>query len=122
MPGVRVLVGTRKGAFVLTSDEGRHDWRIAGPHFGGWEVMHAKGSPADPARVYASTWTGWHGQVVQRSDDGGATWEAAGNAFPYATEPGTHKWYDGTDHPWDFAKVWDFPDNPPVGPTSTSPC
>ena len=106
MARVRVLVGTRKGAFVLTSDEARRDWRIEGPHFGGWEVMHVQGSPADPDRLYASQWTDWHGQVVQRSDDGGRSWEPVGNEFAYEGETGTHQWYDGTPHPWEFKRVW----------------
>jgi photosystem II stability/assembly factor-like uncharacterized protein len=112
MTEVRVLVGTRKGAFVLRSDEGRRDWRIEGPHFAGWQVMHVAGSPADPDRMWASQWTDWHGQVVQRSDDGGRTWDAVGNAFPYASEPGTHRWYDDSPHPWEFAKVWHFEASP----------
>ena len=106
MPGVRVLVGTRKGAFVLTSDEGRRDWQVAGPFFGGWEMYHLKGSPADPDRIWASQSGGWFGQVVQRSDDGGRTWAPVGNEFRYDGVPGTHQWYDGTPHPWEFARVW----------------
>jgi photosystem II stability/assembly factor-like uncharacterized protein len=110
MASVRVLVGTRKGAFVLTSDEGRRDWQVSGPHFGGWEIYHLKGSPVDPDRVWASQSSGWFGQVVHRSDDGGRTWGAVGNDFRYATadgqEPGPHQWYDGTPHPWEFARVW----------------
>jgi photosystem II stability/assembly factor-like uncharacterized protein len=106
MSGVRVLVGTRKGAFVLTSDEARADWQVDGPHFGGWEIYHMKGSPADPDRLYASQSTGWFGQLIQRSDDGGATWEPVGNEFVYDGDAGTHQWYDGTQHPWEFARVW----------------
>ena len=106
MPGVRVLVGTRKGAFVLTSDEGRRDWQVGGPFFGGWEMYHLKGSPADPDRVWASQSGGWFGQVVQRSDDGGRSWAPVGNEFRYEGVPGTHQWYDGTPHPWEFARVW----------------
>jgi hypothetical protein len=106
MAGVRVLVGTRKGAFVLTSDEGRRDWTVAGPHFGGWEVYHLKGSPVDPDRVYAAPSGGWFGQIIQRSDDGGRTFEPVGNEFSYDGTPGTHQWYDGTPHPWEFARVW----------------
>ncbi|HEX9355642.1 MAG TPA: exo-alpha-sialidase, partial [Streptosporangiaceae bacterium] len=74
MSSVRVLVGTRKGAFVLTSDGRREDWAVSGPHFPGWEIYHVKGSPADPDRVFASQCSGWFGQVIQRSDDGGQTW------------------------------------------------
>ena len=106
MSGVRVLVGTRKGSFVLTSDAGRKDWDVQGPEFAGWEVYHVKGSPADPDRLYASQSSGWFGQVIQRSDDGGKTWEQMGNKFEYAGVPGTHQWYDGTPHPWEFARVW----------------
>jgi BNR/Asp-box repeat len=106
MSGVRVLVGTRKGAFVLTSDERRREWKVDGPHFAGWEIYHVKGSPHNPDRIYASQSSGWFGQLIQRSDDGGRTWEAAGNDFAYAGIPGTHQWYDGTPHPWEFARVW----------------
>src|SRR5216117_817318 len=106
MSRVRVLVGTRKGAFVLTSDATRERWDIGGPHFGGWEIYHLKGSPADPNRLYASQSSGWFGQLIQRSNDGGKTWEAVGNKFVYDGVPGTHLWYDGTSRPWEFARVW----------------
>ncbi len=106
MSGVRVLVGTRKGAFVLTSDGSRKSWKIEGPHFAGWEIYHVKGSPANPARLYASQSSGWFGQVLQRSNDGGKTWEAAGNDFQYEGTTGTHTWYDGSPHPWEFKRVW----------------
>ena len=106
MSGVRVLVGTRKGAFILTSDAGREKWDVSGPHFGGWEIYHVAGSPADPSRLYASQSTGWFGQLMQRSDDGGATWTPVGNEFAYTGEPGTHLWYDGTPRPWEFKRVW----------------
>ena len=127
MSKVRVLVGTRKGAFILTSDGKREKWEVSGPHFAGWELYHLKGSPADPNRIYASQCSGWFGQVIQRSDDGGKTWEAPGgdikpgpeamqqgasNKFVYdgSAETGkpltTHQWYDGTQHPWEFKRVW----------------
>jgi photosystem II stability/assembly factor-like uncharacterized protein len=106
MSGVRLLVGTRKGAFVLSSDGRRERWDVSGPHFAGWEIYHIKGSPADPDRLYASQSSSWSGQVIQRSDDGGATWEPAGNKFTYDGVPGTHQWYDGTPHPWEFERVW----------------
>src|SRR5499427_2363530 len=129
MSTVRVLVGTRKGAFILTSDGKRKDWKVDGPHFTGWEVYHLKGSLADPNRIYASQTSGWFGQVIQRSDDGGKTWFQPGtppgettgpggmpkgesNKFVYDTsqETGapltTHQWYDGTQHPWEFKRVW----------------
>jgi len=106
MSRVRVLAGTRKGAFVLESDERRRDWTVSGPHFAGWEIYHLKGSPADPNRIYASQSSGWFGQQIQRSDDGGKTWNPVGNKFVYDGVPGTHQWYDGTPHPWEFARVW----------------
>ena len=106
MSKVRVLVGTRKGAFVLTADGKRENWAISGPFFGGWEIYHVKGSPADPNRLWASQTSTWFGQQIQRSDDGGATWTPSGNKFVYDGVPGTHQWYDGTPHPWEFARVW----------------
>ncbi|MBK6767605.1 MAG: exo-alpha-sialidase [Ardenticatenales bacterium] len=108
MSTVRVLVGTKKGAFICTSDAARRDWKIDGPHFGGWEIYHVKGSPVDQNRLYASQSSSWFGQVIQRSDDGGATWAPVGNEFGYASMPGTHQWYDGTPHPWEFKRVWHF--------------
>jgi len=106
MSGVRVLVGTRKGAFVLNADGARKQWKVDGPFFGGWEMYHVKGSPADPQRLYASQSTGWFGQLIQRSNDGGRTWEPVDNKFVYEGTPGPHKWYDGTPHPWEFKRVW----------------
>ncbi|MBV8163639.1 MAG: exo-alpha-sialidase [Candidatus Eremiobacteraeota bacterium] len=108
MSKVRVLVGTRKGAFVLSSDGKREKWEVSGPHFAGWEIYHVKGSPADPNRIYASQTSSWFGQQVQRSNDGGTTWEPVGNEFVYDGVPGTHQWYDGTPHPWEFKRVWHF--------------
>jgi len=130
MSGIRVLVGTRKGAFVLTSDGTRKRWDISGPHFGGWEIYHLKGSPVDPDRLYASQTSSWFGQIIQRSDDGGTTWYQPGtspgeptttpdgmpkgesNKFVYDSSPETgkplttHQWYDGSQRPWEFKRVW----------------
>jgi len=112
MSGVRVLAGTKKGAFILTSDGKRERWTISGPFFGGWEIYHMKGSPADADRIYVSQSTGWFGQQIQRSDDGGRTWEPVGNEFRYDGVPGTHQWYDGTPHPWEFKRVWHLEPSP----------
>src|SRR5260370_34352899 len=106
MTGVRVLVGTRKGAFVLNSDGKREKWEVSGLHFAGWEIYHVEGSPVHQDRLYASQSSGWFGQVIQRSDDGGVAWAPVGNDFSYQGEPGTHQWYAGTPHPWEFARVW----------------
>ncbi len=111
MGGVRVLVGTKKGAFILTSND-RRTWDVAGPHFPGWEIHHITGSPVDPDRLYAAQWTSWFGQLIQRSDDGGATWEAVDNTFVYEGDPGTHLYYDGTPRPWTFQKVWHLEPSP----------
>lgn len=121
MSKVRVLVGTKKGAFILTSDGKRDKWDVSEPLFAGWSVYHMKGSPVDPNRIYASQCSDWFGQVIQRSSDGGKTWEQPGgepppsmdsfptgasNKFVYDGIPGTHQWYDGTPHPWEFKRVW----------------
>lgn len=106
MPGVRVLVGTIKGAFILTSDAKRKKWDVSGPLFGGWQIYHLKGSPVDTNRLYATQSTDWFGQVIHRSNDGGLTWETMDNEFAYSGETGQHKWYDGTPHPWEFKRVW----------------
>jgi BNR/Asp-box repeat len=123
MSKTRVLVGTKKGAFILTSDGRRTQWDVSGPHFAGWEIYHVKGSPVEPSRIYASQTSGWFGQLIQRSDDGGKTWHSPGsdpneltgpdgmpkgesNKFVYEGEVGSHKWYDGTQHPWEFKRIW----------------
>ena len=106
MSGVRVLVGTRKGAFILSADGARKSWDVRGPFFEGWEIYHVKASPVNPDRIYASQSSGWFGQIIQRSDDGGLTWAPVGNGFAYDGVAGTHQWYDGTPHPWEFARVW----------------
>jgi photosystem II stability/assembly factor-like uncharacterized protein len=106
MSQVRVLVGTRKGAFIISSDGMRQKWDVSGPHFAGWEIYHLKGSPADPDRIYCSQSSGWFGQQIQQSSDGGKTWSPVGNKFVYEGTPGTHLWYDGKPHPWEFKRVW----------------
>jgi photosystem II stability/assembly factor-like uncharacterized protein len=106
MSSVRVLIGTRKGAFILTADGKRERWDVSGPHFGGWEIYHMKGSPADPNRIYASQSSSWFGQVIQRSSDGGKSWETVGNKFAYEGAVGKHLWYDGSQRPFEFARVW----------------
>ncbi len=106
MSAVRVLVGTRKGAFVITSDGRRDRWEVSGPFFAGWEIYHVKGSPVNPDRLYASQSTAWFGQMIQRSDDGGKTWAPVGNEFQYDGEIGTHLGHDDQQHLWKFKRVW----------------
>jgi len=112
MSGIRLLVGTHKGAFILTSDGKRQKWDVNGPYFAGLDIYHLKGSPANPDRLYASQTSDWFGQVVHRSDDGGKTFETVSNNFVYDGDPGTHQWYDGTQHPWEFKRVWYFEPSP----------
>ncbi|BET68091.1 hypothetical protein ASA1KI_30090 [Opitutales bacterium ASA1] len=112
MSRIRVLAGTKKGAFVIESDASRKDWKISGPHFAGWEIYHMKASPVNPDRIYASQTSSWFGQVVQRSDDGGRSWEPVGNAFGYVGDPGTHQHFDGTQRPWEFKRIWHFEPSP----------
>jgi photosystem II stability/assembly factor-like uncharacterized protein len=129
MAAIRILVGTRKGAFILTSDGERRNWSVDGPHFAGWEIYHMKGSPVNPDRIYVSQTSSWFGQIIQRSDDGGKSWSQPGSSASYEQPAGgmpqgesnmfvydtseesgkpltTHQWYDGTQHPWEFARVW----------------
>ena len=123
MSKIRILAGTKKGAFIITADGKRKDWQVSGPHFAGWEIYHLKGSAVDPNRIYASQSSGWFGQIIQRSDDGGQSWHTPGsspeelqgpggfpkgesNKFTYDGEASTHKWYDGSQHPWEFKRVW----------------
>ncbi len=123
MSKIRILVGTKKGAFILTSDGTRKNWEVSGPHFAGWEMYHLKGSPVEPNRIFASQTSAWFGQIIQRSDDGGKTWNPPGtkpedlmgpdgmpkgqsNMFQYEGEVGTHKFYDGSQHPWEFKRIW----------------
>src|SRR5438309_7895009 len=121
MSGIRLLAGTRKGAFILTSDGKRKNWQVDGPHFAGWEIYHMKGSPVNPNRIYASQTSAWFGQIIQRSEDGGKTWDTPGgappktptgmpmpesNKFVYDGVPGTDQWYDGSQHPCEFKRVW----------------
>src|SRR5262245_9426399 len=126
MSSVRVLVGTRKGAFIFTSDGKRKKWDVNGPLFGGWDIYHMKGSPVDPNRIFASQTSGWFGQIIQRSDDGGKTWHQPGtpageptttpdgmpkaesnkSVYDPATPLTTHQFCDGTQKPWVFKRVW----------------
>lgn len=117
MSRVRLLVGTRKGAFILTADGKRQRWEVSGPHFAGWEIYHLKGTPGDPDRIYASQSSGWFGQLIQRSRDGGQTWEPVDNKFTYEGTVGQHLWYDGTPHPWEFKRIWSL--EPSLGDPDT---
>ncbi len=112
MSGVRVLVGTAKGTFVLESDGARKKWSVGGPFFGGMESYHVAASPVDPNRIWSAPSTSWFGQLMHRSDDGGKTWSAVGKEFTYASEPGTHLWYDGTPRPFEFKRVWHLEPSP----------
>ena len=106
MSGVRVLLGTQKCAFILTSDGNRQRWKLSDPLFVGWEIFHITGSIADPNRLYASQFNSWFGQLIQRSNDGGETWEPAGNRFLFEGGIGHYEGHDGTPQPWEFKRIW----------------
>jgi photosystem II stability/assembly factor-like uncharacterized protein len=80
MPDVLVLVGTRKGLFVLQSDEQRRDWEVRGPFCEGWPIFHAI---YDDGTIYAAAASDWHGTAIWRSSDLGETWEHSSEGLAY---------------------------------------
>jgi photosystem II stability/assembly factor-like uncharacterized protein len=82
MPRVMVLVGTRKGCFLLESDGDRRDWEVRGPFCEGWPVYHAV-HDAETDTIYAAAASEWHGAGVWRSDDRGATWTLSSEGLAY---------------------------------------
>ena len=85
MASTLLLVGTRKGCFVLQSDGDRRDWSIRGPFCEGWPIYHAVHDPASGA-IYAAAASEWHGAAVWRSPDLGETWEHSSEGIGYAYE------------------------------------
>ncbi len=83
MPLTVLLVGTRKGCFVLESDEARRDWKLRGPFCEGWPVYHAVHDPESGA-IYAAAASEWHGAGVWRSADLGERWELSSEGLAYA--------------------------------------
>src|SRR5262245_41188187 len=90
----------------MTSDGNRQQWEVQGPLFAAGVIDHWEGSPADPNRLFLAQWGGWFGQVVQRSSDGGKTWERVGSQCACVGEAATHEWYAATSRPWAFKRVW----------------
>ena len=82
MPTTVLLVGTRKGLFVLESDD-RRDWRLRGPYCESWPIYHAIHDPAT-GTIYAAAASEWHGSAIWRSDDLGETWEHSSEGLAYA--------------------------------------
>ena len=85
MPQTVLLVGTRKGCFVLESDGDRRDWALRGPYCEGWPVYHAVHDPGSGA-FYAAAASEWHGSAVWRSTDRGATWEHSSEGLTFGDD------------------------------------
>src|SRR5947207_1990379 len=88
-----LLIGTRKGCFVMQSDEDRRKWRMRGPFCEGWPVYHAIYEPSTGA-IYAAAASEWHGSAVWRSPDLGETWTLSSEGLSY-----------GEDNPRKVSKV-----------------
>ena len=85
MSRIGLLVGTRKGCFVLESDEDRRDWSVRGPYCEGWPIYHAIHDP-DSGTIYAAAASEWHGSGVWRSHDLGESWELSSQGLGYGDE------------------------------------
>jgi len=104
MSGVRVLVGTRKGpsCSARTAPAKTGTSVVLLRRMGG---LPREGLPSGSNRIYASQSTSWFGQLIQRSDDGGLSWNPVVTSS-FMTEYRNPPVYDGTPHPWEFARVW----------------
>ena len=87
MPGTLLLVGTRKGVFLLESDADRQKWELRGPFCEGWPVYHAVHDPSSGA-IYAAAASEWHGSAVWRSPDLGETWTHSSEGIAYDPDSG----------------------------------
>ncbi|MDQ3867787.1 MAG: exo-alpha-sialidase [Actinomycetota bacterium] len=87
MPQTVLLVGTRKGCFLLESDGDRRDWRVRGPFCEGWPVYQAI-YDADSGAIYAAAASEWHGSAVWRSGDLGESWEHSSEGLGYGDGDG----------------------------------
>lgn len=96
---VKVLIGSKKGVFVLDSDERRRDWRLAGPFCETWPIHHVVGDPRDGA-MYGAGGNEWFGPAVWRSTDGGASWthSSQGLAYPEGETPIKSTWSVAVAH------------------------
>jgi photosystem II stability/assembly factor-like uncharacterized protein len=82
---VHLLVGTKKGAFILDGDERRDRWTVRGPMCEGWPVGDVTWDPARGA-VVAGGGSPWYGAAVWRSDDLGATWSHSSDGLTYGDD------------------------------------
>ncbi|MEX2229831.1 MAG: exo-alpha-sialidase [Dehalococcoidia bacterium] len=97
---VAVLVGTRKGLYVLRSGAARSRWKVEGPHHAGWPVHHASFDPRDGSSMYAAVNATWGGPRIEISRDLGKTWQTAANpAFPEGAVV-------DDNGPWTFKETW----------------
>jgi len=90
---VRVLIGSKKGAFIIESDASRRDWRVRGPYCEHWPITHVAADPGDGA-LYATGGNAWFGPAVWKSTDGGANWthSSHGLAYPQGETPVQCAW------------------------------
>ena len=111
---VTILVGTSKGAFLVSSAGGRTGWKVSGPFCDGWPINHIIGDPAT-GRIWAAGGGDWHGAGVWRSDDGGASWQVtrltSGQLDEWAAnDPGFAAMigWSATELPFgkDFSQLW----------------
>lgn len=118
MPGVTLLVATRKGAWLYHGDAARRAWHVDGPHFLGHEINHLVLDPRDGRTMLAAAKTGHLGPTTFRSTDGGSTWSEAARppAFPKAAGDGAGRSVDHT-----FWLTPAHPDEPGVWYAGTSP-
>jgi photosystem II stability/assembly factor-like uncharacterized protein len=77
-----LLVGTRKGCFVMESDGDRRDWSTRGPYCDGWPIYHAV-HDAESGAIYAAAASEWHGSGVWRSSDLGESWQLSSEGLSY---------------------------------------
>lgn len=85
---VAVLVGTTKGMFLYRSDTSRRDWRLSGPHLGGWEVYSLMGDSQHSHKIFAGTSHAAYGPSIRLSEDFGETWTQVEEGPRYCTESG----------------------------------
>ena len=77
-----LIVGTRKGCFLLESDAARRDWKLRGPYCEAWPILHAVHDP-ESGTIYASGASEWHGASIWRSPDLGETWTQSSEGLSY---------------------------------------
>src|SRR5262245_9120929 len=80
-----LLIGTRKGCFLLEDDGARKNWELRGPFCEGWPIYHAI-HDASSGAIYAAAASEWHGSTIWRSPDLGTTWEQSSEGLAYEAD------------------------------------